>query len=156
MNRATRERAILEIVADQSVGTQEELARALSRRGTSVTQATVSRDVKRLGLVKVAGAGGAYRYAISNGVGGTHPSADDNLRNAFREFVTGVDGGEAFFVVKTLPGRANAVGVAIDEARRPVIAGTIAGDDTILIVCRAAGARDKIARRLRTLAGEAE
>jgi transcriptional regulator of arginine metabolism len=153
VKRATRERAILEIVTDQAVGTQEELARALARRGASVTQATVSRDVKRLGLVKVAGAGGAYRYAVSNGVGGAHPSADDNLRNAFREFVTGVDAGEAFFVVKTLPGRANAVGIALDEARRPEVAGTIAGDDTILVIVRKARDRDRARRELEKLVG---
>jgi transcriptional regulator of arginine metabolism len=153
VNRATRERVILEIVGEQAVGTQEELARALARRGTSVTQATVSRDVKRLGLVKVAGVGGAYRYAVSNGVGGAHPSADDNLRNAFREFVTGVDAGEAFFVVKTLPGRANAVGIALDEARRPEVAGTIAGDDTILVIVRKSRDRDRARRELEKLVG---
>jgi transcriptional regulator of arginine metabolism len=152
VNRPSRERAILEIVAEHPVGTQEELARELGKRGVAVTQATVSRDVKRLGLVKVSDAGGAYRYAVGNGVGGgTHGSGENNLRNAFREFVTGVDGGEAFFVVKTLPGRANAVGVAIDEARRPVIAGTIAGDDTILVIVRKAKDRESARRDLEEL-----
>ena len=151
MNRPTRERVILEIVSEQPVGTQEELARALAKRGASVTQATVSRDVKRLGLVKVSGADGAYRYSIANGVPGAHPSAEDNLRNAFREFVTGVDAGEAFFVVKTLPGRANAVGIALDEARRPDVAGTIAGDDTILVIVRKAHDRERARRELEKL-----
>jgi transcriptional regulator of arginine metabolism len=150
LNRPTRERVILEIVSEQPVGTQEELARALAKRGASVTQATVSRDVKRLGLVKVSGADGAYRYSV-NGVAGAHPSAEDNLRNAFREFVTGVDSGEAFFVVKTLPGRANAVGVALDEARRPQVAGTIAGDDTILVIVRKARDRERTRRELESL-----
>jgi transcriptional regulator of arginine metabolism len=152
VNRPSRERAILEIVAERPVATQEELARELARRGVEVTQATVSRDVKRLGLVKVSDAGGAYRYAVGNGVGGgAHASGEENLRSAFREFVTGVDGGEAFFLVKTLPGRANAVGVAIDEARRPVIAGTIAGDDTILVIVRKARDRDHARRELELL-----
>ena len=154
MNRPARERAILEIVTAHPVGTQDELARELARRGVEVTQATVSRDVKRLGLVKVAGADGAYRYAAGNGVtGGVPQSADENLRNAFREFVTGVDGGEAFFVVKTLPGRANAVGIAIDEARRPEVAGTIAGDDTILVLVRKARDRGRSRRELEKLLG---
>ncbi|HEY6066140.1 MAG TPA: arginine repressor, partial [Thermoanaerobaculia bacterium] len=132
--------------------TQEELARELGRRGVPVTQATVSRDVKRLGLVKVADAAGAYRYAVGNGVGGgAHASGEDNLRNAFREFVTGMDGGEAFFLIKTLPGRANAVGVAIDEARRPAIAGTIAGDDTILVIVRKSRDRERARRDLEKL-----
>jgi len=152
VNRPSRERAILEIVAERPVGTQEELARELARRGVDVTQATVSRDVKRLGLVKVSDAGGAYRYAVANGVGGgAHASGEENLRSAFREFVTGVDGGEAFFLVKTLPGRANAVGVAIDEARRPVIAGTIAGDDTILVIVRKTRDRNRARRELEEL-----
>jgi transcriptional regulator of arginine metabolism len=152
MNRPSRERAILEIVAGHPVGTQEELARELAKRGTAVTQATVSRDVKRLGLVKVSDAAGAYRYAVGNGVGGgAHPSAEENLRNAFREFVTGMDGGEAFFLLKTLPGRANAVGVAIDEARRPIIAGTIAGDDTVLVIVRKARERERARRELEKL-----
>ena len=151
MNRPTRERVILEIVSEHPVGTQEELARALAKRGASVTQATVSRDVKRLGLVKVSGADGAYRYSVANGFATGHPSAEDNLRNAFREFVTAVDAGEAVFVVKTLSGRANAVAIALDEARRPEVAGTIAGDDTILVIVRKARDRERTRRELEKL-----
>ena len=152
MNRPSRERAILDIIAAHPVGTQEALARELGKRGVAVTQATVSRDVKRLGLVKVSDAGGTYRYAVGNGVGGgTHGGGEDNLRNAFRAFVTGIDRGEAFFLVKTLPGRANAVGVAIDEARRPSIAGTIAGDDTVLVLVRKSRDRDRARRELENL-----
>lgn len=152
MNRLTRERAILEIIAAHPVGTQDELARELAKRGVEVTQATVSRDVKRMGLAKVPAAGGSYRYGVANGVaGGAHPSAEENLRNAFREFVTGLDRGEAFLVVRTLPGRANAVGIAIDEANRPELAGTIAGDDTILVIVRKAGDRERSRRELEKL-----
>jgi transcriptional regulator of arginine metabolism len=143
VNPPARERAILEIIASHPVGTQDELARELARRGVAVTQATVSRDVKRLGLVKVAGADGAYRYSVNGVTGEARASADENLRTAFREFVTGLDSGEAFFVVKTLPGRANAVGIAIDEARRPEVAGTIAGDDTILVIVRKVRDRER-------------
>jgi transcriptional regulator of arginine metabolism len=106
-----------------------------------------------LGLVKVADAKGAYRYAIANGVGPSPGSSEDNLRNAFREFVTGLDGGEAFFLVKTLPGRANAVGIAIDEARRSELAGTIAGDDTILVIVKRARDRDRARQELEQLVG---
>lgn len=153
MNRNARERLILEIVATHPVSTQEELARELGRRGAAVTQATVSRDVKRLGLVKVADREGAYRYSVSNGTSPATPSSEVNLRNAFREFVTGVDAGEAFFLVKTLPGRANAVGIAIDEARRPELAGTIAGDDTILVLVRKARDRARARGALEKLLG---
>ena len=151
MNRAARERTIREIVTARPIGTQEELARALARRGVTVTQATVSRDVKRLGLVKTSNAAGAYRYTVANGVPSANPSTEENLRNAFREFVTSLENGEAFFLVKTMPGRANAVGVAIDEARRPELAGTIAGDDTILVLVRRAGDREKARRSLEKL-----
>ncbi|MDQ5857568.1 MAG: arginine repressor [Acidobacteriota bacterium] len=153
MNRTARERAILEIVTTHPVATQDELARELGRRGAAVTQATVSRDVKRLGLVKVADREGAYRYAISNGTSPGTPSSEENLRNAFREFVTAVDTGEAFFLVKTLPGRANAVGIAIDEARRPELAGTIAGDDTILVLVRKSRDRERARVALEKLLG---
>ena len=153
MNRTARERAILEIVTTHPVATQDELARELGRRGAAVTQATVSRDVKRLGLVKVADRDGAYRYAISNGTSSGTPSSEENLRNAFREFVTGVETGEAYFLVKTLPGRANAVGIAIDEARRSEIAGTIAGDDTILVLVRKARDRERARVALEKLLG---
>ena len=151
MNKPARERTILEIVSGHPVGTQEELARELLRRGTAVTQATVSRDVKRLGLVKVADATGTYRYAIPNGTAAPTTSSEENLRNAFREFVTGLASGEAFFVVQTLPGRANAVAIAIDQARRPELAGTIAGDDTILVMVRKSRDRESARRSLESL-----
>jgi transcriptional regulator of arginine metabolism len=153
MNRTARERAILEIVASHPVATQEDLVRELGRRGAPVTQATVSRDVKRLGLVKVADREGAYRYAVANGASPGSPSSAENLRNAFREFVTGVDTGEAFFLVKTMPGRANADAISIDEARRPELAGTIAGDDTILVLVRRARDRDRARGALEKLLG---
>lgn len=151
MNRAARERTIREIVAAHPIGTQEELARALARRGVAVTQATVSRDVKRLGLVKLSDAQGSYRYAVANGAPAANPFTEENLRNAFREFVTALENGEAFFLVKTLPGRANAVGIAIDEARRAELAGTIAGDDTILVLVRRARDRERARRSLEKL-----
>jgi len=150
VNRAARERTIREIVAAHPIGTQDELARALARRGVAVTQATVSRDVKRLGLVKTSNAQGSYRYA-ANGAPAANPSTEGNLRNAFREFVTALENGEAFFLVKTLPGRANAVGIAIDEARRPELAGTLAGDDTILVLVRRASDRERARRSLEKL-----
>ena len=153
MNRPARERTIREIVTAQPIGTQEELALALARRGLAVTQATVSRDVKRLGLVKTSDAHGAYRYSVPNGAPASNPSTEENLRYAFREFVTALENGEAFFLVKTLPGRANAVGIAIDEARRPELAGTIAGDDTILVLVRRARDKERARRSLAALSG---
>jgi transcriptional regulator of arginine metabolism len=152
MNRAQRERLILEIVSARRVQTQQELVRALQERGLRVTQATVSRDVKRLGLVKVPDAQGRYRYAPPQELReSAAPGAREKLVAAFREFVTGVDWGEGLVLVKTLAGRANAVAAAIDEARMPEVAGTVAGDDTILVVVRRAESRDAVVRALEGL-----
>lgn len=155
MTRQQRERAILEIVRSRPVTTQAELVRALRQRGLRVTQATVSRDIKRLGLVKVAGPEGTYHYAPPDALRNTPPpAAFENLRSAFRAFVTEVDQGEAIVLVKTLSGRANAVAIAVDEARIPEIAGTVAGDDTILVVVRRELDRPKVIRMLRDLLGQ--
>ncbi len=149
MNRAQRERLILEVVTSHPVRTQQELVAALQERGLRVTQATVSRDIKRMGLVKVPGPDGRYRYAPPQGVQqAVPPGARAKLAAAFREFVTGVDWGDSLVLVKTLAGRANAVAAAIDEARMPEVAGTVAGDDTILVVVRRPEDRASVVRVL--------
>jgi transcriptional regulator of arginine metabolism len=152
MNRALRERLILELVSSQPVHTQHQLVQALRQRGLRVTQATVSRDVKRLGLVKVLDREGHYRYAPAQAAREqAPPAARAKLLAAFREFVTGVDWGEALVLVKTLSGRANAVAAAIDEARMPEVAGTVAGDDTILVVVRRTEDRGAVVEAFRQL-----
>lgn len=154
MNRRERERLILEIVSAETIHTQAELVAALARRGIEVTQATVSRDVKRLGLVKLPAVDGAYRYAppeVVNGEGGG-PAAEENLRAAFREFVTGLDLAQGIVIVRTYAGCANAVAVAIDEARIAGVAATLAGDDTIFVLARTEGAARQVLARLRDLA----
>ncbi|GBD29356.1 Arginine repressor [bacterium HR32] len=152
MNRARREQLILEICASQPVHTQEELVEALRRRGLRVTQATVSRDVKRLRLVKVPDPRGGYRYAPADRLANLPvPAARAQLAAAFREFVTAVDSGDAVVVVKTRSGRANAVAAAIDEARIPEVVGTVAGDDTILVVVRRTSDRSRVLRQLQEL-----
>lgn len=149
MSRAQRERLILEIVSSQPVSTQQELVQALRQRGLQVTQATVSRDVKRLGLVKIPDREGRYRYApAQQAQQATAPAARAKLVAAFREFVTGVDWGEGLVLVKTLAGRANAVAAAIDESRMAEVAGTVAGDDTILVVVRRVEDRAAVVRAL--------
>jgi transcriptional regulator of arginine metabolism len=147
--RADRERRIREIIAQHPVGTQEELAAALRRQGLAVTQATVSRDIKRLGLVKVTMGDGHSRYVVPD-----RPSPVDvlrRLRHAATEYVLSVDAGEDLVVIHTLTGRANAVGAAIDEMRWDDVVGTVAGDDTILVVPRRHAMRDLLLLRLRRL-----
>jgi transcriptional regulator of arginine metabolism len=112
-----RQRAILELVRERPVHTQQELARALGKRGFAATQATVSRDVQELGLVRT---GGGYR-----------PTAPVS---AVRELVVSMTQVEFLMVVRTPPGTANLVARAVDESGLEGVAGTVAGDDTILAV----------------------
>ncbi|HKV45775.1 MAG TPA: arginine repressor [bacterium] len=147
--RVERERRIREIIAERPIGTQEALAAALRRRGLAVTQATVSRDIRRLGLVKAPSGDGPLRYVTPE-----RPSPVDvlrRLRHAATEYVLSLDAGEDLVVVRTLTGRANAVAAAMDEMRWGDVVGTIAGDDTILVVPRRRPARDRILTRLRAL-----
>ena len=115
--KATRHSAILELINRGSAHTQQEIAAALSRRGMRATQATISRDIQELGLVR---SGGGYRSSAA----------------LVRELVLSVEVVEPMAVVKTPPGTANLVARRIDEAALPGIAGTVAGDDTIIVVLR--------------------
>lgn len=115
--KAERQSAILELVNRGSVHTQHEIASALARRGMRATQATISRDIQELGLVR---AGSGYRSSIG----------------LVRELVLSVEVVEPMAVIRTPPGTANLVARRIDEAALPGIAGTVAGDDTIIAVLR--------------------
>lgn len=153
--RRDRELAILEILAERDVHTQGELVAELHARGFDVTQATVSRDVQRLGIVKLPSPGGAARYVPSdealasrNGAGNGGGLAREQLAAAFRESVLGVDAGEALLALRTPPGLANAVAITIDRARIPEIVATLAGDDTIFVLSKTAADRRKVRRLL--------
>lgn len=148
MSRKQRERAITEITREHPVHTQGELVEALAERGIRVSQATVSRDIKRLGLVKVPTAEGEYRYAPPEAVNGRAGAARQELRSAVREFVTGVAAGEALLCVRTPPGSANPVAVAIDEADLPGVVGTLAGDDTVFLLLESEAHREGMRARL--------
>jgi transcriptional regulator of arginine metabolism len=134
--------AIRQLVEQEPVHSQEALRRRLESMGFSVTQATLSRDIKELGLVKRA-ADGAYQAA--NGEQASTASALLALARALGEFLLSVDVAQQLAVVKTGPGQAQLLGLAIDRARLPEVVGTIAGDDTILVVCR--DAREALAAR---------
>lgn len=146
-----RDRRILEIVARRAVRTQEELVAALLAAGIQVTQATVSRDIKRLGLVKVPTGDGAYRYQAPKVTRASAEEAHARLRRAFADYLVDVDEGSGLILVKTSTGSAGAVAEAMDEAGWPEIAGTVAGDNTILVVPRRPGQRAALLRRLRAL-----
>lgn len=146
-----RDRRILDILNRRSITTQAELVAALRASGTEVTQATVSRDIKRLGLVKVPTGDGSYRYRGPEAARPLGTEVEARLRRAMDEFVTGIDEGSGLVLVKTTTGSASAVAEAIDEAEWPEIAGTIAGDNTILVVPRKARDRPRLLARLHRL-----
>jgi transcriptional regulator of arginine metabolism len=148
-SKPVRQRAILELVRARPIRTQEELVSQLQRRRLAVTQATVSRDIRELGLLRVHDDGGP-RYVP--------PSAEldaesSNLRlhNALREHVRGIEFVDLLGIVHVAPGCAPLVAGAIDGARFDELAGTVAGDDTVLIVARSRPAAQRLLLRLRAL-----
>lgn len=144
-----RQMKILEIIRDRAIETQEELAQELRKQGIAVTQATVSRDIKDLNLVKVPTGDGRQRYAL--------PHEDvvrgqrDRLRRILRDSVVSVDFAENIVVVTCLSGAAPAVGEAIDNLRWQEILGTVAGDNTVLVVARARDKAPVVTERLEGL-----
>ncbi len=137
----TRHAKILELIEKYPIETQEELAEKLREHGMDVTQATVSRDIKELRLIKVMSDDGTYRYAS---ITRSENNISNKLLTVFTESFVSCDYANNIAVVKTLPGMAQAAASAVDALRWPEIVGTIAGDDTIMIVCRA----EKIAEEL--------
>lgn len=151
-NRRERERVVLEIVRELPIRTQADLVRALKRRGFDVTQATASRDVRRLGLVKVRERDGRSRYTTP-GTETAPPVSRRVLQTTLREFATDVVRGDALFAIRTHSGCANAVAVALDEAGIEGVVATLAGDDTILVLTRNARDREEVLREIEELSG---
>ena len=145
-----RQATILQLVDSHVVESQEELRRLLRQRGWDVTQATLSRDLRELGLARVPTAGGARYQAPSAVIDAEDKAA---LSSLLPSLLTSVDGVGEMLVVRTVVGGAQPVAAALDAERWPEVLGTIGGDDTILLVCRSSAARERIGRRLRELAG---
>jgi transcriptional regulator of arginine metabolism len=130
--RYSRQNKVLELIEEHEVCTQEQLCQLLKEAGYDVTQATVSRDIKELQLVKTMSPSGKYRYAQSDGEG----PISDRFVNIFRHTIKSATPAENLIVVKTLSGCASAAGEAIDSLNLPHVAGSVAGDNTLLIVAR--------------------
>jgi transcriptional regulator of arginine metabolism len=146
-----RHEAILRLIGSHSIGSQEELRRLLEERGWQVTQATLSRDLRELGLVRAPTDDGArYVRPESLGTDEDKPSLEMLLPQLFDS----VDGVSELLVLHTLPSGAQPIAEAIDAQGWTEIIGTIAGENTILIVCRSSPARLELAERLRTMAGQ--
>ena len=152
-NKTDRHNAIREIITARPVGSQEELRKLLRQRGWDVTQSTLSRDLRELRLARVPTDDGPRYVTTEEGPDdGARVTLDDLLPRLFDR----VDGVGELLVLHTLPGGAQAIAFALDAEGWPEVLGTIAGDDTILIVCRSSGAREKLMKRLKTIAGAAE
>ncbi|MCT2537509.1 transcriptional regulator ArgR [Aquibacillus koreensis] len=133
MNKAQRHIKIRELITDKDIETQDDLVDQLRRLGYNVTQATVSRDIKELHLVKVPMIDGRYKYSLP---ADQRFNPLEKLRRLIMDAFVRIDTAGHFIVLKTLPGNANAVGALIDNLDWTEILGTICGDDTILIICR--------------------
>jgi transcriptional regulator of arginine metabolism len=145
-----RQGAILQLIASHQISSQEELKQLLGTRGFVVTQATLSRDLRELGVVRVPGENGA-RYLLPEMVVDEAKPALDNL---LPQLFSRIDGVGELIVLHTLPGGAQPVSEAVDAHGWPEVLGTIAGENTVLIVCRSSEARADVTERLFRMANQ--
>jgi len=144
--KTQRHAAILRVVRDRRIESQDELRQALVEEGFVVTQATLSRDIRELGLAKLADRGGGAYY--------THPhrgAVRPELGQILPTLLVSVDGVGPFLVIKTASGSAGAVTEALDQVGWSEVIGTIAGDDTVLVITRSERQRQQIASRIQQL-----
>jgi len=148
-NKRERQGAIREVIAARPVHSQEELRRLMLQRGWDVTQSTLSRDLREMRVARVPDGEVAHYSSTAASEESGHPALEILLPPLFDR----VDGVGELVVLRTVPGGAQSVAVALDGENWPDVLGTIAGDDTILIVCRSTGARERLVRRLAAIVG---
>lgn len=146
--KSARHNLILEIIENMDIETQEELAEELKRRGVKVTQATVSRDIKELRLLKVLSENGGYKYAT---VERAEKGMNDRFARILAESIVNIEYVNNLVVINTLSASANAAGEAIDSMKWNEVLGTIAGDNTLLIIARSNEAVETLMSRLNAL-----
>lgn len=142
-----RHKKILSIIAEFDIKTQEQLTQALKDSGFLVTQATVSRDIKELGLIKLPLADGSYKYAVTK----EEKSDTREHLSIFARSITGIQAAMHTIVVKTNSGMANAVAASLDTLLNHEVIGTIAGDDTLLIITENPEHAEEMAQRLKKM-----
>ncbi|MCL6446499.1 MAG: arginine repressor [Alicyclobacillus sp.] len=133
---------IKEIISQRDIETQEELVRSLEESGFPVTQATISRDIKELQLIKVIGANGRYKYALPQAAAAMVPA--DTFHRRLAEVFVSLAQANNLLVLKVLPGNAHSIASMIDGMCLDGLLGTIAGDDTMLLICADEAAADRI------------
>ncbi|WP_204790724.1 arginine repressor [Oscillibacter sp. CU971] len=144
-----RQAVILEIIAQENIETQEQLLTRLQARGLRCTQATISRDIKQLHLVKEPAGQGVYKYAVSGNRTTLNVAA--KLRTIFRECIVSIDYAQNIVVVKTMPGLANGACSALDNMDMNDIVGSLAGDDTALLVMRNTEAAELLCQEIKDM-----
>mgnify|MGYP000943474127 FL=1 len=141
MKKYTRQTKILELISKKEVETQEELAEGLKAMGIDVTQATISRDIKELRLVKVMAKSGKYKYAT---IGQSQEGITDRLNKIFENSVVSIDTAVNIIIIKTIPGAAQICASAIDYMGVDSIGGTLAGDDTVFVAIKSVEAVENV------------
>lgn len=149
--KTLRHKKISELVKNNRIETQDELVEALNSLGYKATQATVSRDIKELGLIKMPFENGAsyYAFPLKESLKGN----EDRVRRLFLSSVQGIDFSENLIIIKTLPGEASGVALAIDQVNFKEIIGTVAGDDTILVIVKPKEMTEMVLKRFAQLTG---
>lgn len=152
LGKPQRQHRISRLLEEQPISSQAQLVELLAVGGVMATQATVSRDLEELGAVKVRIPGGTLAYAIPEHAK-ERSSSDDHLRRVMGEFVVDVAHSANLVVLRTPPGSAHVIGSALDRAGLPDVLGTVAGDDTLILVCSERVGGAKVAADLAALAG---
>ncbi len=147
-----RQRTIRDLVTQRAIRTQAELAAALRERGFRATQATISRDVGELGLIKVTRAG-VRAYAVPARLADADASGEERLAALLRDLPVEIREAGLILVLRTMPGSAHAIAAALDRARWPEVAGSVAGDDTLFIACPDRRSLQRTLARLVALTG---
>ena len=149
MSKLERHAVIRELIDRHEVGSQEDLRKLLRKRGWDVTQSTLSRDLRELRLARIPGNNGSVRYAMLDAA--QDDPRSPTIEGLLPQLFVSVDGVSELILLRTLPGGAQAIAEAIDNREWPELLGTIAGDDTILVICRSSEAREKLTKRIRRI-----
>ena len=148
MIKNSRRQAIIELIKSFDIATQEELTEKLTEKGFEVSQATISRDIKELNLIKVEGQNKRSKYAI---IEDFSTKLTPQLINLFKQITLSIESANNLIVLKTISGNASAAGMAIDEIKLPQVLGTVAGDDTLLIITKTSADAEIVVKGLELL-----
>ena len=148
MIKNSRRQAIIELIKNFDISTQEELTEKLTEKGFDVSQATISRDIKELNLIKVEGENKRLKYTI---VEDFNTKLSPQLISLFKQITLSIESANNLIVLKTISGNASAAGMAIDEIKLPQVLGTVAGDDTLLIITKTSADAEIVVKGLKLL-----